>query len=103
MKIAILGTRGIPANYGGFETCAEEISVDLVPNPASETISIEINNYLGGEVLVSIYDVHGKFIQRLNFFENASRLNISEQAGGIYFVKIQLNDRITYKKLIVVK
>ena len=30
MKIAILGTRGIPANYGGFETCAEEISVDLV-------------------------------------------------------------------------
>jgi len=30
MKIAILGTRGIPAKYGGFETCAEEISVDLV-------------------------------------------------------------------------
>jgi len=30
MKIAILGTRGVPAKYGGFETCAEEISVDLV-------------------------------------------------------------------------
>lgn len=29
MKIAILGTRGVPAKYGGFETCAEEISVDL--------------------------------------------------------------------------
>ena len=26
MKIAILGTRGIPANYGGFETFAEELS-----------------------------------------------------------------------------
>src|SRR6185503_8658280 len=26
MKIAILGTRGIPANYGGFETCAEQLS-----------------------------------------------------------------------------
>ena len=24
MRIAILGTRGIPANYGGFETFAEQ-------------------------------------------------------------------------------
>lgn len=30
MKIAILGTHGIPARYGGFETCAEEISIRLV-------------------------------------------------------------------------
>jgi glycosyltransferase involved in cell wall biosynthesis len=29
MRIALLGTRGIPANYGGFETFAEEISVRL--------------------------------------------------------------------------
>jgi glycosyltransferase involved in cell wall biosynthesis len=29
MKIAILGTRGIPAHYGGFETFAEELSVRL--------------------------------------------------------------------------
>jgi hypothetical protein len=30
LRIAILGTRGIPANYGGFETFAEELSVRLV-------------------------------------------------------------------------
>ncbi len=30
MRIAILGTRGIPACYGGFETCAEELSTRLV-------------------------------------------------------------------------
>ena len=29
MKIAILGTRGIPANYGGFETFAEELASRL--------------------------------------------------------------------------
>src|SRR5947199_7235363 len=29
MKLAVLGTRGIPANYGGFETFAEELSVRL--------------------------------------------------------------------------
>ncbi len=30
VKIAIVGTRGIPAKYGGFETCAEELSTGLV-------------------------------------------------------------------------
>ncbi len=30
LRIALLGTRGIPANYGGFETFAEELSVRLV-------------------------------------------------------------------------
>jgi glycosyltransferase involved in cell wall biosynthesis len=30
MKIAILGTRGIPARYGGFETLADELSRRLV-------------------------------------------------------------------------
>jgi glycosyltransferase involved in cell wall biosynthesis len=30
MKIAILGIRGVPARYGGLETCAEEIGARLV-------------------------------------------------------------------------
>ena len=30
MKIALIGTRGIPARYGGFETCAEELGRRLV-------------------------------------------------------------------------
>jgi glycosyltransferase involved in cell wall biosynthesis len=30
LKIAMLGTRGIPARYGGFETCVEEVGKRLV-------------------------------------------------------------------------
>lgn len=29
MKVAIIGTRGIPAKYGGFETFAQEVSIRL--------------------------------------------------------------------------
>jgi glycosyltransferase involved in cell wall biosynthesis len=29
MKIALIGTRGVPARYGGFETCVEEIGKRL--------------------------------------------------------------------------
>ena len=30
MKIAFIGTRGVPAQYGGFETCAEELGKRIV-------------------------------------------------------------------------
>ena len=38
MKIAILGTRGIPNNYGGFEQCAEYLSVGLVEKGHEVTV-----------------------------------------------------------------
>ena len=38
MRIAILGTRGIPANYGGFETFAEELAKRLVERGHKVTV-----------------------------------------------------------------
>jgi glycosyltransferase involved in cell wall biosynthesis len=38
VRIALLGTRGIPANYGGFETFAEEISTRLVARGHQVTV-----------------------------------------------------------------
>jgi glycosyltransferase involved in cell wall biosynthesis len=38
VRIAILGTRGIPANYGGFETFAEELSTRLVARGHEVTV-----------------------------------------------------------------
>jgi glycosyltransferase involved in cell wall biosynthesis len=51
MKLAILGTRGIPANYGGFETFAEELSVRLAARGHDVTVYGRSNNirYTGKE------------------------------------------------------
>lgn len=38
MKIALLGTRGIPATYGGFETFAEEVSARLAERGHEVTV-----------------------------------------------------------------
>ncbi len=38
MRVAILGTRGIPARYGGFETLAEELSARLAAAGHSVTV-----------------------------------------------------------------
>ena len=38
LKIALLGTRGVPARYGGFETFAEELGVRLVERGHEVTV-----------------------------------------------------------------
>jgi rhamnosyltransferase len=51
-KVAILGTRGIPARYGGFETAAEFIATGLQKNGFDVTVACEktdqeLGNHLG--------------------------------------------------------
>ena len=47
LKIAILGTRGIPAQYGGFETCAEEVARGLVDRGHAVTVYCRRGNAPG--------------------------------------------------------
>lgn len=41
LRIALLGARGIPANYGGFETFAEQLAVRLVARGHAVTVYAE--------------------------------------------------------------
>jgi glycosyltransferase involved in cell wall biosynthesis len=45
LKIALLGTRGVPADYGGFETFAEEIGHRLVERGHEVTVYCRSNRY----------------------------------------------------------
>ena len=44
IKVAILGSRGIPAKFGGFETFAEQLAVRLVQKENSVTVFCEAEN-----------------------------------------------------------
>lgn len=46
MKIAILGTRGIPASYSGFETSVEETSVRFVRKNIDTSVYCRSNHFL---------------------------------------------------------
>lgn len=43
----MIGTRGVPANYGGFETCAEELAIGLVDNGHDVTVYCRPGNAPG--------------------------------------------------------
>jgi glycosyltransferase involved in cell wall biosynthesis len=59
LKLAILGTRGVPANYGGFETLAEELGRRLADRGHQVTvygrrgfIDPSLNSYRGMRLVV---------------------------------------------------
>jgi glycosyltransferase involved in cell wall biosynthesis len=47
VRVALIGTRGIPANYGGFETCAEELAVGLAAHGHEVTVYCRPGNAPG--------------------------------------------------------
>jgi glycosyltransferase involved in cell wall biosynthesis len=68
VRIAILGTRGIPANYGGFETFAEELSVRLAARGHELTVYCRerhSSNTYRGVRLVYLPTIHHKYFDTL--------------------------------------
>ncbi len=71
MKIAMLGTRGIPASYSGFETCVEELGARLVERGHEVTvycrahhIKYERREYRGMR-LVKLPAIENKYLDTL--------------------------------------
>lgn len=58
MKIAILGTRGIPNQYGGFEQFAENLSVGLLQHGHDVTVYNSHNHTFKGNIWNDVKIVH---------------------------------------------
>ncbi|GAA3574432.1 glycosyltransferase [Microlunatus spumicola] len=75
MRVAMVGTRGVPARYGGFETCVEEVGRRLVEAghevvvycrpPEGEKASDQPTEYLGME-LVHLPAVRHRVLETLS-------------------------------------
>jgi glycosyltransferase involved in cell wall biosynthesis len=67
VRIAILGTRGIPANYGGFETFAEELATRLAArgHQVSVYCRARTSTSYRGVRLIYLPTVHHKYFDTL--------------------------------------
>jgi hypothetical protein len=112
MKIAIIGTRGIPNNYGGFEQFAEYLSVGLV-NKGHEVFVYNSHNHpykkniWNGVNIIHCYDPEylvgtpGQFIYDLNCIINCRGydVDIILQLG---YTSSSIWNRLMSKKSILV-
>ena len=112
MKIAIIGTRGIPNNYGGFEQFAEYLSIGLV-NKGHEVFVYNSHNHpykkdVWNDVnIIHCYDPEyligtpGQFIYDLNCIVNCRKydVDIILQLG---YTSSSIWNRLMLKKSILV-
>ncbi|WP_127844779.1 T9SS type A sorting domain-containing protein [Psychroflexus aestuariivivens] len=79
----------------------ETESVSIYPNPTSEFI--EISTSIETEFDVQVFDMNGKILMNLDNL-NSNKIDLSELASGIYFVKLQSeNQRNSITKKIIKK
>jgi hypothetical protein len=82
----------------GIESWLES-SVSLYPNPAREYVDIRID----GDVNVKsmeVYDVYGKLINTVNVIDNPTRINVSNLANGMYFVRVTTEEGAVTKTFV---
>jgi glycosyltransferase involved in cell wall biosynthesis len=71
VKIALIGTRGVPASYGGFETCAEELGSRLVERGHEVTVYCRSHHisysqpYYRGMRLVRLRTIPNKYLDTI--------------------------------------
>jgi len=82
----------------GEENLANPFTV--YPNPASNLVTIELNNGNPTDSRITIYDMQGKLILDKNVTESPVELNIKAFKPGIY--KIVLNGESTQSKSLVI-
>ncbi len=76
---------------------------EVYPNPAHNSVLININLENNKEFTIQIFDITGRCVLKENY-KNSNQtiiLDISKLNTGLYFVKVQANNQSNIKKLIV--
>ncbi|WP_081990170.1 T9SS type A sorting domain-containing protein [Psychroserpens sp. Hel_I_66] len=86
----------LSVNEAGFT------SFNLYPNPAKDKVTIRLNTNNFGNLTVNITDLQGKLILEQQISEeNNMELDIAALQSGLYFVKLNNNNKSFVKKLII--
>ena len=73
-------------------------SISLYPNPAKEYIDVRVDEF--NVTSMEVYDVYGKLINTVNVIDNPTRINVSNLAAGMYFVRVTTEEGVATKSFV---
>lgn len=104
MKIAIIGSRGLPASYGGFETFAEEISILLAEKGFEVTVQCDRSDHMKSHFkgVRLFYSSTTKSENPLKYyseglrwgFRNSDIILVTGSGGAIYYFRGKPKGRV---------
>jgi hypothetical protein len=95
----IISEKGAPSGYSLSQN---------YPNPFNPTTTIEFSIPQAGNISLKLFDVIGNEVTIIaNEYLNSGNYNVnfngSELASGVYIYRIQVNDFVSSKKLMLLK
>lgn len=91
----------------GLSELANNIGLNIYPNPTSSSSTLEFSSPVDSKVFVSVFDVTGRVVEEAGFTAAAGNLTKYEVnrnsmlKPGVYFVNLSLDGQKVTKKLIV--
>ena len=74
-------------------------SISLMPNPADNFIELKANSNVNVKEAL-VYNAFGQLIQTIQLTDNHARINLSNMAAGMYFVRVNGEGTTATKKFI---
>ena len=75
-------------------------NIRLFPNPAGESVMLEISGNNNDHISYTVYDMKGRQVMADEMLLKKKEINLGSLEKGIYLVKILLNDELIMKKLV---
>ena len=83
----------------GIDNITLANSINLMPNPADNYIELSINSNVEAKEAI-VYNAFGQMIQTVQLTENHARIDLSDMAAGMYFVRVNGEGVTATKKFI---
>ena len=80
---------------------SEKIALMLFPNPASEIVTLNVDDMNNIDFTLSIYNVFGALVKSEILKQNNQQINIGDLSSGIYMVEIKSKEWAGKQKLII--
>lgn len=96
----------VKSNWGQSATgINESVGIDnlitLYPNPASDMVTLNIDNINNADLTLNIYNVIGTLVKSETLKQNNRQINISDLCNGVYLITIKSKDLTENQRLII--
>lgn len=88
-------------SLSGIDENKYSTTINMYPNPASDIVTLNIDNIDNQGSTVNIYNIMGSLVKTEILKQNQQQINVSEMSNGIYMIEIKSNEFFGKQKLII--
>jgi len=87
-----------------YDTSLVNMEVCVFPNPASETISVQLKRTPINTLYFELFDIHGKIVRKLSINSLYQKIPVIDLQNGVYLYRLRSNkNNLANDKLVIMK